>query len=112
TQDRVWNTVIRFDNQINANHMWAVRWLRDASPQVNQIIPVAVTVPITTTLQVTEGASREDFDVDQTVVGTLNSVLGRNRLNTVRVNFPQENVAFGNPGFNGNGQDQAALKPT
>jgi Carboxypeptidase regulatory-like domain/TonB dependent receptor/TonB-dependent Receptor Plug Domain len=112
TVDRVWNTLARFDNQINANHTWAVRWLRDSSPQLNQIIPVNVTVPSTATLQVTQRASREEHDVDQTVVGTLNSVLGNNRLNTVRVNFTQEDVAFGNPGFNANGQDQAALPPT
>jgi hypothetical protein len=33
-------------------------------------------------------------------------------LNTIRVNFTREDVAFANPAFNGNGQDQAALKPT
>ena len=29
----------------------------------------------------------------------------------MRVNFTREDVAFANPSFNGNGQDQAALKP-
>ena len=38
--------------------------------------------------------------------------MGSNRLNTFRVNFTQEDVAFANPNFNGNGQDQAALMPT
>jgi hypothetical protein len=104
TQDRVWNTLLRFDNQINANHTWAVRWLREASPQVNQIIPAGA-------LQATQAAAREEGDIDQTIVGTLNSVLGHNRLNTVRVNFTQENVAFANPNFNGNGQNQGLLKP-
>ena len=60
----------------------------------------------------TENASREENDVDQTVVATLNSVMGNNRFNTFRVNFTQEDVAFANPNFNGNGQDQAALMPT
>ena len=60
----------------------------------------------------TQNASREENDVDQTVVATLNSVIGKNRLNTFRVNFTQEDVAFANPNFNGNGQDQAALMPT
>ena len=32
TQTRVWNTLIRFDHQISANHTWAVRWLREYSP--------------------------------------------------------------------------------
>src|SRR5690242_20591999 len=55
---RVWNTVIRGDHQINANNTWGVRWLRENSPQYNQIID-----------NVTLDASREEFDIDQTVVG-------------------------------------------
>jgi len=112
TQDRVWNTLGRFDHQLNLNNTWAVRWLRESSPQVNQIVPVVNPGPVTGTFQVTENASREEHDVDQTIVGTLNSVLANNRLNTFRLNFTQEDVAFANPGFNTNGQDQAALKPT
>jgi hypothetical protein len=112
TQDRVWNTLARFDHQLNLNNTWAVRWLREASPQVNQIVPVVNPGPVTGTFPVTQNASREEHDVDQTIVGTLNSVLSNNRLNTFRLNFTQEDVAFANPGFNGNGQDQAALKPT
>ena len=113
TQDRVWNTLVRFDHQLSANNTWAVRWLRESSPQLNQIIPVVFNGnPITGTFPVTQNASREEIDVDQTVVATLNSVMGSNRLNTFRVNFTQEDVAFANPNFNGNGQDQTALLPT
>ncbi len=113
TQDRVWNTLARFDHQVNVNNTWTVRWLREASPQLNQIVPVTVAANVTlpSPLSVTQNASREEHDIDQTVIATLNSVLGHNRLNTVRVNFTREDVAFANPGFNGNGQDQAALKP-
>ena len=111
TQDRVWNTLARFDHQLNVNHSWAVRWLRESSPQLNQIVPVMLTVPVVVTLPVTANASREENDVDQTIVATLNSVLGGNRLNTFRVNFTQEDVAFANANFNANGQDQAALLP-
>ena len=109
TQDRVWNTLVRFDHQLSANNTWAVRWLRESSPQLNQIVPVVVNDRSRGTLPVTTNASREENDVDQTVVATLNSVMGNNRLNTFRVNFTQEDVAFANPNFNGNGQDQAAL---
>ena len=28
-QTRVWNTLVRGDHQINANHTWGVRWLRE-----------------------------------------------------------------------------------
>ena len=111
TQDRVWNTLARFDHQLNVNHTWAIRWLRESSPQLNQIVPAVYTAPIAVTLPVTANASREENDVDQTLVATLNSVLGGNRLNTLRVNFTQEDVAFANANFNGNGQDQAALLP-
>ena len=46
TQDRVWNTLVRFDHQLSANNTWAVRWLRESSPQLNQIVPVVLTVPV------------------------------------------------------------------
>jgi hypothetical protein len=100
-QTRVWNTVVRFDNQINANNTWGVRWLREESPQLNQLIGA-----------VTLEAAREEFDVDQTVVGTYNSVLGNTRFNTLRVAWTQEDVAFANPCYNTNGRDQAACLPT
>ena len=111
TQDRVWNTLARFDHQVTPNNTWTVRWLRDSSPQLNQIVPYLPPFPGAQTLPVTTRASREEHDVDQTVVVSANTVLGNTRLNTIRVNFTREDVAFANPGFNGNGQDQAALDP-
>ena len=100
-QTRVWNTIARFDHQVNSNHTWGVRWLREDSPQYNQIIGA-----------VTLAASREENDVDQTVVTSLNSVLGNTRVNTLRVGWTQEDVSFANPCFNGNGRNQAACPPT
>ena len=50
--------------------------------------------------------------MDQTVVATLNSVLGNTKVNTLRVGWTQEDVAFAQPCFNGNGRDQAACEPT
>jgi hypothetical protein len=107
-QTRVWNTVTRFDQQINANHTWGVRWLREDSPQFNQIInPNVFAAERLATLE----AVREEADVDQTVVGTLNSVLGNSRVNTIRLAWTQEDVSFANPCFNGNGRNQAACSP-
>lgn len=103
---RVWNTVVRFDHQVNASNTWGVRWLREDSPQFNQIIN-----PTATNLATLE-AVREEADLDQTVVGTLNSVLSNNRVNTLRLAWTQEDVSFGNPCFNGNGRNQAACPPT
>jgi Carboxypeptidase regulatory-like domain/TonB dependent receptor-like, beta-barrel len=101
TEDRVWNTLVRFDHQINANQTWNLRWLREQSPQKNQIIG-----------SVSLAAAREESDVDQTTVGNWTWVMGNSRVNSVRVNFTRENVAFANPCFNTNGRDQAACQPT
>ena len=100
-QTRVWNTVVRFDHQVSANNTWGVRWLREDSPQRNQIIGT-----------VSLAAAREEADVDQTVVGTLSSVLGNSRVNSLRAAWTQEDVAFANPCFNTNGRNQAACPPT
>ncbi len=103
TQDRVWNTMIKFDQQVNANHTWGVRWLRELSPQRNQ----AITPPL-----ITSAAIREEDDKDQTVLGTFSSVFGSTKLNSLRVGWTQEDVAFANPCFNGNGRDLTLCEPT
>jgi hypothetical protein len=100
-ETRVWNTVARADHQITPNNTWGVRWLREASPQFNQIIGA-----------VTLDAAREESDVDQTVVGSVNSVLGNTRVNTLRLAWTQEDVSFANPCFNTNGRNQAGCEPT
>ena len=89
TQDRVWNTIIRGDHQINANNTYSVRWLRETSPQTNQIIPTA-------TQAVTARAAREESDVDQTLATNLNTVLSNTNVNTLRLTWTRENVAFAN----------------
>jgi hypothetical protein len=101
TEDRVWNSLIRFDHQLNANHFCNVRWLREHSPQFNQIIGA-----------VTQAASREEDDLDQTVAVSLNSAFGNDRFNTLRLGYTQEDVAFANPGFNSNGGRGDVLPPT
>jgi len=104
-QTRVWNTIARFDHQLNSNHTWGVRWLREYSPQFNQIINPAGQAA-------TLNASREEDDLDQTAISTVNSVLSNTRVNTLRVGWTQEDVAFANPCFNGNGRNQAACPPS
>ena len=103
-QTRVWNTVVRADHQVSPNHTWGVRWLRESSPQFNQIVDDG-------SRAVTLEAAREEADVDQTVVGSLNSVLGNTRVNTMRLAWTQEDVSFGNPCFNANGRVQANCPP-
>ena len=98
---RIWNTVVRFDHQLNANNTWGVRWLREYSPQFNQIINNR-----------TLAAAEEEDDLDQTIVATLSSVIGNARVNTLRVNWTQEDVAFANPCYNSNGRRQDLCEPT
>jgi hypothetical protein len=99
---RVWNTFIRGDHQINSNHTWGVRWLRETSPQPAQIQTSAET----------PSRTEAETDVDWTVVGNLSSVFGSTKVNTFRVAAVSEDVFFGNPQFNGNGHDQKILDPT
>ena len=94
TQDRVWNTIIRGDHQINRNNTYSVRWLRESSPQQNQIIGA-----------VTAAAARSEADVDQTLATNFNSVLSNTKVNTVRLTWTRENVTFGNACYNANGRD-------
>jgi hypothetical protein len=98
TKDRVWNTIIRGDHQINSNNTYSVRWLREQSPQLNQIIPTA-------TQAVTVAAAREESDVDQTVAVNVNSVLSNTKVSTLRLTWTRENVTFANNCFNNNGRD-------
>ena len=92
-EDRTdWNTLIRFDHQINPNHTWAVRWLREWAPQWN-------TVGTRQTL----ASLQDETDLDQTAVGTLTSVLGNSRVNTVRVARTWEHWWHGNACFRAQG---------
>src|SRR4051794_6539631 len=101
TQDRVWNTIFRGDHQLNANNTYSLRWLRESSPQTNQIIGA-----------VTPAAAREESDVDQTLSANFNSVLSSTKVNTLRTTWTRENVAFANNCFNTNERDLSQRQPT
>ena len=105
TRDRVWNTIVRGDHQINRNNTYSVRWLREQSPQANQIIRTA-------TQAFTARAAREESDGDQTLATNVNSVLSNTKVNTLRLTWTRENVAFANHCFNTNGRDLSKCEPT
>jgi hypothetical protein len=105
TRDRVWNTIVRGDHQVSPAHTYNVRWLREQSPQLNQIVPTGTVFP-------TGRAAREESDVDQSVAVSLNSVLTNTKVNTLRVTWTRENVTFANACYNGNGRNLAACEPT
>ncbi len=95
-EDRTdWNTLIRFDHQITANHTWAVRWLRETAPQF-PVIPVR-----------TSGKDnwQDETDLDQTAVGTFTSVLGGTKVNTFRIAKTWEHWWHGNLCTRGQGPE-------
>jgi hypothetical protein len=92
-EDRTdWNTLIRFDHQINANNTWAIRWLREWAPQWTTI--GARNIP---------ASAQDETDLDQTAVGTLTTVLGNSRVNTVRLARTWEHWWHGNACFRAQG---------
>jgi hypothetical protein len=97
---RVWNYLARFDHQLNSAHTWGLRWLYETSPQKNQLDN-----------NWTASRAEDETDIDWTLVATLSSVLGTNRVNTFRVSGTREDVTFGNPGYFGSG-DQTRVLPT
>ena len=103
TKDRVWNTIVRGDHQLNGSNTYSIRWLRESSPQTNQII---------TPPPITPAAAREESDVDQTLSTSFNTVLSNTKVSTLRVTWTRENVAFANHCFNSNGRDMTQCPVT
>lgn len=101
--NKIENHLAKVDYQISAGHHLAGRYLRETSPQFNQIINAGNAVA-------TLASAREEADTDSNWIASLDSVLGSAGLNTVRVSFTKEDVAFANPAFNNNGQSFAAQR--
>lgn len=80
-----WNTMVRFDHQINRANSWAVRWLRESAPQF----------PVVGNRQ-TQDSFQDETDIDQLMAGTLTSVIGNARVNTLRVARTWEHWWHGN----------------
>jgi hypothetical protein len=99
--ERVWNTLGRVDHQISGDHTWSFRYLREQSPGRRQVSG-----------RPTPLATRSEYDVDTAYVGTMNSVFGGTRTNTIRLSATTENVMFANDQFFDNDWQQAGLPPT
>lgn len=94
TEDNlVRNWLGKIDWQVTESNKASFRYLREFSPQFNQIIG-----------PVTLAASREEDDKDTNLIGSFDSVVTDTAFNNLRVSFTREDVAFANPGFNNNGQ--------
>jgi hypothetical protein len=88
---RPWNYFARGDHQINANHTWGVRWLYETSPS-SHLAPTWK-----------QGSGESEQDHDWATVGTLNSVLGNNKVNSLTVGGVYENLHWesADDGFKG-----------
>lgn len=96
---RVWNHMIRFDQQLNANNTWGVRYLREDSPTFDGISGY-----------ITYAARRDERDIDETVVGTWNTVLGNSKFNSLRASRTFEDNPFASQDWL-NGTHQYDLPP-
>ncbi len=93
------NVLAKLDYQVGAGTHVAGRFLRETSPQFNQIIGDA-----------TLAASREEDDTDSNWIVTADTVFGDRALNVARLSFTKEDVAFANPAFNDHGQSFQAQR--
>ena len=90
THDNVWNWMVCMDHQINGGNTWAVRYLRETSPQSDQFPGVT---------NWTKSRAEKEEDTDYSFVGSLNSVIKNTRVNSLKLSYTHEDVFFGNPGY-------------
>jgi hypothetical protein len=91
TKTRALDLVYRLDHQLSQKHSLNYRWLIEWSPQENQ----------TNNLAVMPAGANQEWDRDETGMVSLNSVLGTNRVNTVRFSLTREDDRFAPNGFPG-----------
>ncbi len=82
---QAWNYLIRYDQQLSANHSFAVRHLRELSPELDVFASTLRTI----------NATSENDDDEWMVVGSATSVLGNNVVNTFRGMRSEERFAGG-----------------
>jgi hypothetical protein len=100
-----WNTMIRVDHQINADNNWGVRWLRESAPQ----IPI---IANRGSLSPTNGSFTDETDLDQTVVGTYQTIFGNTRVNTFRTSATIESWYRANACWRASNGPQSSCPPT
>jgi hypothetical protein len=80
---QLWNHMIRFDHQLNANNTWTGRYLTEVSPTYDRLSP-----------QRTLAAKDQEFDIDRNAGGNWNSTFGNTRFNQLRVGYTYESNGF------------------
>lgn len=89
SEESAWNTLWRLDHQINENHTWAFRWLRERAPQFDRLDGAQETIE----------SYGDETDLDQTLVGTVTSVLSNTKVNTARFGIVLEDTVHANPAW-------------
>jgi hypothetical protein len=80
---KLWNHMVRFDHQINANNTWNARYLVEYSPTYDRLSP-----------QRTLAAKDQEFDIDRNAGGNWNSTFGNTRFNQLRAGYTHEANGF------------------
>src|SRR5687767_12607632 len=80
---KLWNHMIRVDNQVNAGNSWTARYLVEVSPTYDRVAG-----------RWTLASRDQEYDVDRTVGGAWNSVFGNTRFNQVRAGYTYERNGF------------------
>ena len=80
---RPWNFFARGDHQINANNTWGGRWLYETSPSTHAASNWGI------------GTAQHEHDHDWASGGSLNSVIGNNKVNVFRFGAVYEDLHWG-----------------
>jgi hypothetical protein len=100
-EESAWNTLWRIDHQVSSKHTWAFRWLKETAPQFRQMDGGQETVT----------SHNDETDLDQTIVGTLTSVLSDTKVNTLRYGGQFEDTVHANPAWRAFNDDYARCVP-
>ena len=94
------NYLLRFDDQLNSDHNYSIRYLWDHQPTNGN--------PAGSRTQETVTNERDD---DWTLVGTYNWIVGSNAVNTLRASWTYERPNWGSLGYHAT-NDQTLEPPT
>src|SRR5262245_6710373 len=83
---RLWNHLVRFDNQLNANNSWSYRYLVEYSPTYGRVAR-----------KETPAGRDQEFDIDRSASANYSSVFGNTKFNQVRFGYTHEKNGFTAP---------------
>ena len=100
-EESAWNTLWRIDHQMGSRNSWSFRWLREIAPQFNRLDGEQETIQ----------SYDDETDLDQTMLGTLTSVLTDTKVNTFRLGAVIEDTVHANPVWRAIQPDYAKCVP-